>query len=415
MHPRRRLRLMLTGLAAFVAAVTVLNIGVNPYRAWPVSLIDAAYTRIPFSDEHLSTPYRMRNEQPTTVLLGTSRVLVGMEIEQGVRDGVFNAALAGARLDDLTALARGALQHRSVRRIIWGLDFILFNATWSGIDDPHLAARLAHAPLLMARETIFSLDAVAASGRLLLRLAAGRSRLSPARLFSVPWDESVIRTELEALAAHPPPIDRAVLAAQSELWRATYAGYQRSAAQWTLFAQLIDEVRGHGVELILFIPPFSRYELDAMREREQWPAFREWKRELAQLAPFHDFSGYTPIAARDELYTMPVFSHFRPAVGHTILRHLLGHACDGCGEVARAILASGVLVDANNVDARLRQQDLALPPLVRPVGLLDEKRIQNRKRQTGNSTLASPPCPAQVPVSISCFPFPVCHPPREAT
>lgn len=362
MHARR-LRLMLSGLGLFVVVVTALNVGVNPYRAWPTAFMGAAYTRVPFSDEHLSTPYRMRNERPTTLLLGTSRVLIGMEIEQGVRDGVFNAALAGARLADLAALTRAALERPGIRRIIWGLDFILFDTTWSGSFDSHLPARLAHAPLLMARETIFNLDVVSASGRQLLRLAGGHARLPPSRLLQVPWEEHVIRAALEALVGHPPPIDPAALAAQSELWRATYAGYRRSPSQWALFAQLVADIRARGVTLILFIPPFSRYELDAMRDREQWPAFQEWKRAVAQLAPLWDFSGYTAVAAHDELYTMPVFSHFRPAVGHTILRHLLGNGCDQCGDVARRVLDSGVRVDATTVDDHLRRQDLALPDL----------------------------------------------------
>jgi hypothetical protein len=365
MHARYRLSLMLGGLVAFVAAVTAVNIGVNPYRAWPVSLVDAVYTVIAFVDERVSTPYRIHNEQPTTVLLGTSRVFVGMQIEQGARDGVLNAALSGARLEEVIALARAALTRPTVRRIVLGADYVTFSAGWVGVFDPQLEARLRHAPLLRARETVFNLDVLRASGRQLVRLARGRAGLPPSRLRPVPWDEGFIREQLEALIANPgPPVDPSALELHSQIWRVTYARHQPSPVQWAMFAQLVEEVRAHAVELIVFVPPFSHYELDSIRAAARWPAFQEWKRDLARATPYWDFSGYTAIARRDELYTMPVFSHFRPVVGHAILRHLLGQRCDQCGPIAHAIIASGVRIDADTVDAHLEQQDRAVPPVV---------------------------------------------------
>lgn len=364
MKARHRLQLMLGGFATFLALVTLLTVGVNPYRAWPVALGANDFVALPFTTEHIATPYRMRNEKPTTVLIGTSRILTGMEIAQGTRDGVFNAALAGTRIEDLALIARSAMQQPTVRRIVWGLDFLLFSTTWSGIHDPYLPERLAHAPSRMVTETIFSFDAVTFSGRQLVRMVAGRAQLPPARLFAVPWPASTIREQLELLRTNSRPADATALAEQRVLWRSMYSDYQRSPERWNVLVQLVSEIQQRGIDLVLFVPPFSRYELDAVRASGTWQAFQSWKHDVAHISPYRDYSGYTAVAQQDAFFTLPVFTHFHPAVGHTLLRSLLGESCIACGDVARSIIDTGVAVDGTNVEAHLAEQERSLPPLL---------------------------------------------------
>ena len=92
----RRLSLMLLCLAGFLAAVAAGNWIVNPYGAWRSTVIDPAYrfseTARNEASERVTTAYRIRVEEPTNLLVGSSRVVVGMYIERGARDGFFNAA-----------------------------------------------------------------------------------------------------------------------------------------------------------------------------------------------------------------------------------------------------------------------------------------------------------------------------------
>ena len=54
--------------------------------------------------------------------------------------------------------------------------------------------------------------------------------------------------------------------------------------------------------MIPFVPPFSEYELELIRQGGQWETFQNFKRQLASVAPFWDFSGYNEIA-RTILFT----------------------------------------------------------------------------------------------------------------
>ena len=81
---------MLLGLLGLLGAVALVNWIVNPYGAWRTTVVDPAY-RPPGpvqneAGERVSTAYRIRAERPSTLLVGSSRMVVGMYIEQGGRD-----------------------------------------------------------------------------------------------------------------------------------------------------------------------------------------------------------------------------------------------------------------------------------------------------------------------------------------
>jgi hypothetical protein len=71
MNYDHRLRLMALYLFAFLAAVATVNWLANPYGAWPVSAIDPIYRK--GGAERVATPFRLRAEQPTIMLVGSSK------------------------------------------------------------------------------------------------------------------------------------------------------------------------------------------------------------------------------------------------------------------------------------------------------------------------------------------------------
>jgi len=83
MKPARRLIVMMLALAAVCAAAITLNYLINPYGAWQTALIDPIFRAD--NDARMTTPYLVRTTQPHTLLMGSSRVRVGMPIEQGFR------------------------------------------------------------------------------------------------------------------------------------------------------------------------------------------------------------------------------------------------------------------------------------------------------------------------------------------
>lgn len=346
---------MLAGAVGFFAAVALINWLVNPYGVWRVALLDDVY-RKRSPGQVVSTPYRLRIEAADTILLGSSRVLFGMDIPQGARNGVLNAALPGAHLDELLAVIAVVAENPRVRRIIWGVDPHLFNAQMTGFRDPAIPGRLARAPRLLISETLLNTDALWASGKLAVRALGGRASLPLQQRAGVPWSPRAIRravaeVELTGLAS----ADDASIRRWVTECVLTHSTFPADEIPIRRVAEAVARLRASGIQVQLFIPPMSVYELEAIRQAGRWEGFLEWKQQVLEVGAYWDFTGYGELASREDLFDD--VAHAKPVVGHLILRHLWGLDCDQCGAAARSLLRAGVWVDGDTIAAHLRAQD----------------------------------------------------------
>ena len=357
MKPGRRLCLMLLCLAALLTAVPGVNWAVNPYGAWPIAIIDRIYLNDTVGTR-MTVPYRLRTEQPTTLLAGSSKVQMGMGLDGTYRDDVFNAGLPGASLDEIAAILDVARRGPRLRRVIWGVDFYAFGEDYAGLRDGPTRSRLEVNDWLPLKETLLSLQALEDSCGVLRRAGRGREALPPTRLLPVPWPQRFIREALESSrqrgmsAANEAAIER-----QMRQWVWNYGNLRMSARQMALFRETAARLMAAGIDLILFVPPQSQYEVEAIRQTGRWGAFQQWKRDLASTGHYWDFSGYNRLAALDFLF--PDGDHFQPAGGQAILRRFLGQDCTRCGQIGSAIAGAAVWVDGASVERHLATQDAA--------------------------------------------------------
>jgi hypothetical protein len=361
MHPVRRLRMMLCYPFCVLAVVVSVNWLANPYDAWPLSLIDKIFQQGGPGKERLATPYRVRIEQPTTVLVGSSRILFGMQIEQGCRDGVLNAGLAGASVDEIVSLLRLARHSTRLKRVLWGVDFYPFQENYRGYHDGPTGARLEGDPAMLVRDTLLSTKALSDSWELVRAAVRGRAKLPATALLPIPWPENVIRDSLQQLADGPSPaLDEPKFTRDLPSWFPLYTDYKLAPTQVDLLRNTVAQLQAAGIEVILLVPPLNGYELEVIRQTGRWQLFQDWKRTLASIAPYWDYSGYNQLARTDWLYTPNCFCHFQPVVGNIIYRQVLGQGCEQCGDAADIVLNAGVRVDANSVQQHLDQEDALL-------------------------------------------------------
>lgn len=346
---------MLATAVVFFAAVALINWAVNPYGTWRVALLDGVYRRHS-PGGRVTTPYRLRGETAHTVLLGSSRVLFGMSIPQGARDGVLNAALPGAYLDELLAETDELVKNERVRRVLWGVDPHLLDARCAGFRDPLIPARLARAWRPLISETLLNTDALYASGRLLLRAVAGRRSLPFEQGAALPWSPSTVAAALTRVrpsglaSATDASVRRSLI--ESVQLHSTFAVDEVPMQR---FRQGVARLRAAGIDVQLFIPPLSVYELEGIRQADRWKQFQEWKRRLLEVGPYWDYSGYGGLASREDLFSDVL--HAKPELGHLILRQLLGLDCEQCGATARALWQARAWVDRDTITAHLRAQD----------------------------------------------------------
>lgn len=349
----RRLRMMLTALAALTGAALLFNFLINPFGTWRHHLVNGIYYRVRAGHERVIAPYLLRATQPDTVMFGTSRVLMGIPIEQGIKDGILNAGMAAARPEEIARGVALALENPHLKRIIWGADFFTFDQRFK--PNPDTTARLSGSLRLLVLDNLLSAEALDSSYHLLDRALSGRRRLDPRVLQPIPWPADFICARF----AHYPARGLSAYGERGALQQVTadmplYKGSICCDAAMAQFARTIDQIRNAHVDPIVFIPPLSEYELEAIRQSGLWPRFAQWKRDLAGIVSYWDFSGYNQVARTDTMF-MDIL-HVKPEVGMTILNRLLGKTDARCQSM-KVVLDAWLWVDRGNVDQVLALQN----------------------------------------------------------
>jgi hypothetical protein len=351
--PSRRILLLLCLTAALLAGGIVVTAALNPYGATHSRLIDPIFRKV--KQERLATPYLLRTAAPETILLGSSRVQMGMRIEQVERDGVMNAAIKSATLSQIARIVDVALLNPRLKRIVWGVDFFAFGTRWDR-DDPNFDARIANRVPARIEDTLLSLDALGDGLDMAKRALRGRAHLPATMRADAPWSAQMICAQYAidrfgGLDAATP----ADIAMQLGNIAYLYDRFEFSPAHLELFRRTVAKILAHHVQLILFVPPMSAYELEYIRQSGHWNDLEKFKRALAAIAPFEDYAAFNAMAVKDELYQHVI--HFKVAPGQEILRTLLGMPMATCDADARLVAQSGVHIDAANVDAILAIED----------------------------------------------------------
>jgi len=343
--------LVLTGI--IVTLGVGWNYALNPYGAWRIALLPSVFRTV--QHERMVDPYLLRSARPSTILLGTSRVYMGMPIDQGERSGVMNAALTAATIPQLGALTELALRTGPPRRIVWGVDFFTFDSKWNHVDadfDRRVAGNL---PLKIG-DTLLSLDALRDSDKMVGRARAGISRLPSTMTAPIPWPDAMICAQFR-IPTKKGLENSSSTEVRNELLQdlPDYSTYQFSPDLFARFSSTIGKARAQGIEVDLFIPAMSQYELELIRQAGQWQNFQNFKRKLVKVAPFWDFSGYNQIARTDSMFMH--IMHFKVPVGMEILRIVFGMDAPRCAGPATVVAQSAQHIDAENIEAALAMQD----------------------------------------------------------
>jgi hypothetical protein len=354
MKHARRLWMMLLALGALTAAVLLFNFLTNPFGAWRHRLVSGVYYRLRGGGhERVMTPYRLRTAAPATVLLGTSRVIFGMPVEQGYMDGFLNAGLSAARPAEIAKEVRLALKNPRLKRIVWMVDFFTFDKRLKCV--PETCARLDGSLRLLILDNLLSSDALDAGWHMLGRAISGRRALDRKALEPIPWPQDFICERFKSQAGMGlGNIGKKGALQQILSETPLYKGSVCCGAGLAQLRSAVNEINRAGVELIVFLPPMTQYELEEIRQGGLWPRFQQFKRDLTAAVSYWDYSGYNQISHTDSMFLDVV--HMKPEVGMTILRQLLGMPDSDCADM-HVVTNSALRVSPENIDQVLALQD----------------------------------------------------------
>jgi hypothetical protein len=280
-----------------------------------------------------------------------------MRIDQLTANGFVNGGVRAASLRESCAVVQGALANPNLRRIVWGLDFFQFNQGWNPADA-EFQRRLSGGAGVVIEDALLSLAALDNGIDDFKRMLRGRARLPITATATVPWPPDTICRQFAAQRGKGlGAMSSEAIVRQIEILPG-YQNYRWSDEFWNLFRATIDQAQRRPVQLILFVPPMSEYELEVIRRGGLWNDFDSWKRHLVTVGPVWDFSGYNQIAQANDFYSDVM--HHKPSVGQSLLRNLLGMPPPLCDGIAQTLDAGRVRLERSNIDQAIAAQDRAM-------------------------------------------------------
>ena len=404
---------LLSLLACFflaAGAIPLANIVVDPFFRFDLIAVEgfnAQKTQFA-SQARLAKPGVVCRLQPGSVILGTSRVEVGINPRHPGWNSsygpVYNLALAGSGLKELYLTLQHVVHASSRLHVaVVGLDFLMFNAHREAVvfgtevlgfdqkrlmlssDDSCWKSFSRDLGLFLGTEG-FAYSASTVRGQMLPSDVADPDSPKVMSWLAL-YDRDGYRGDSYDLAARNFVLRKGPRywfdgasgrdATQekyyvSRIWRPAPDGrycFEHEGSQDTisLFRAIVDFARQSRVDVKFFINPIHARMLVALREAGLWPQYEEWKRRLVSTlaeeaaasgaSPFQlwDFSGINTVTTElvppsQDLAEMRWWwepSHYRSSAGNLILDRILAH-----DDAARKVPDDfGVTLDSQNIEA----------------------------------------------------------------
>jgi len=409
------------------AGVAAINAVVDPFGMFRIVTVDGVNAVKPaiFNRVRLMKAYDVRRLRPRSIILGSSRVHLGLSPSHRAwgpeSRPVYNLAFDGATTKEMYHYLRHAHAVRPLRQVVLGLDTYhptaAPSATRPGFNPQLLYQSSSALSRLRAlagdAKLLFNLDTLRESVRTLRSqdrkgadwFADDGQRLGP-QFFRRPTesytqhgprhyfdeiDKLEVRFQLEWRIPPPPQIHRAVKP-QATKDAATSLDY---------IERIVRFCRAQGVDLRIFITPSHVHQLEIAAAAGSWPSIENGKRALVKMLaanaathgspfPLWDFSGYSaittealpPVGSHVEMWYYWDSSHFKQRVGDRVLQTILSND----PAVRNAVNDFGVRLSADNIERELekirRRQELYRQARAEEIGRI-RRLVDSFARENG--------------------------------
>jgi hypothetical protein len=231
----------------------------------------------------------------------------------------------------------------NLQNVIVGLDFFMFNAfaeTQPAFRENRLEKQGIDLKDLL--DVSLSLNAIKASKTTVVFNRNISNSFSP-------YDSNGLRSENYYLQDNTKPVLDNFKNSLKGFLGGPYNKYQLSNEQLNNLRTIIKTCSQRGIDLKIFISPFHAAQLEVIRVTGLWQEFEQWERELTEMAPVWDFSGYNSITSKSISDTKSYWdsSHYRKKVGDLVLNRLFRY------QEATVPADFGTLITPANVEAHL--------------------------------------------------------------
>lgn len=341
------LRHFFIGIAVLALMGAAINGLIDPYSIFDSPEIAGLNTHKSPGAPRFFKPLQASARQAGTVILGSSRAQVGLNPDD--LPSTYNFGIPGVLMAEMLSYGKHVMADTSVKRLIIGLDFFVFNDNEYERASFDAAVTGRNILLRTIPETLFSFEAL------------NRSR----KTFRLSYKRKAVFHRANGFFLMRPPKDltarEAMLASVRDFLApgglyADIGEFQRSLGALDALAAA---AAVKGVRLDLFISPTHAALMEALTIAGLRPGYEAWKRGVMKITARHgatlwDFGGYTQLTSIELPDAQRNFidaSHYRPEVGRRLLSLM-----DGQASAQSSVQSLGTRLTPENFDNHLKSQ-----------------------------------------------------------
>lgn len=287
--------------------------------------------------------------KPKTIFLGSSRAGIGLNPTHPaiVNQPAYNLALSGGNIYEAKRYFKHALANQpELETVVLGIDLFMFNEL--KVNELDLNEERLEISNILPQDLLsitLSLDAIYASANTI------KSNLNP-NAYHLFKENGMHYTSYSE--RHPPQIINRFKKSISEYFKTDgyYKEYHLSNEFLSDLQEIVSVCKKLNIDIKIFISPSHATQWEAARAAGLWSIFEEWKREVVEIIPVWDFSGYNSITAEPISEDMKNYwdnSHYRKEVGDLVLNRLFHYQEEMVPD------DFGVLITPTNVEDHLSQ------------------------------------------------------------
>ena len=305
--------------------VALFNLAIDPYGLFnspQIAGVNSLKTK-QFSHVRLFKTIDVIRVKPKTLLLGSSRTDLGLNPEHpklNSQQPAYNLGLVGPNMYEVKRYFEHTLKNQpELETVILGIDLFMFNEyKKNAVDFSENRLEKENLTIKELLNTTLSTSAIQAS------TATIKSNLNSDAYYL--YKSNGLRYVYHN-QPHRSPRKQFQGSISGLLNSAEYyQKYKLSQAFLNDFKELVSICQQRNIELKVFISPAHASQWESLYMAGLWQSFEEWKREIVQVTPIWDFSGYNTITTDSIDKNMINYwdsSHYRQEVGDLILDRLL--------------------------------------------------------------------------------------------
>lgn len=297
----------------------------------------------------ITKPYRVEKISPHILLMGNSRIEMGLSPHHPAFEGkrAYNLALSGATLHSQIDHIYHAIHHSpEMETIIFGLDFFDFLVTETGNETNATKTSYGHRVFTASGFShtkkryserfalVYSLDALVSTFFTVSKQSAITDSIGPLGLNDAKSYVKIVETEGKK-PLFKQKLDYVKEKLNQQDWQLHSAEGSPISPKFEKLLELIEIAKEKNIRLLLFINPYHYSYLHAIAQENSFDLYLRWKTILgqtiqeqnSQLLELWDFSGFNQYTLEPELLNKPYIrmkwywepAHYNAKLGSLII------------------------------------------------------------------------------------------------